>query len=318
MFFKTIRALQKAGLLGLNRRNAQYTLAHNPRRNYPLVDDKLQTKRLALTAGLAVPALLGVVETEVQIRRHLHLFLQAHDDFVIKPSRGSGGNGILIVSGRSKQCYRKIDGDALDHAALGYHVSNILSGMFSLGGQPDRVMIEERIHFDPVFEAVLHQGVPDIRIIVFLGVPVMAMVRLPTRLSGGKANLHQGAIGAGIDMGAGITLAGVWRNEIIVEHPDTGNRIDGIAVPGWPRLLEMAARCHEMTGLGYLGVDLVLDRERGPLILELNARPGLAIQLANHAGLRPRLDRVAGVAGRFDDGINARVDFARDRFAVTP
>ncbi|MBI9083198.1 MAG: alpha-L-glutamate ligase-like protein [Desulfobacterales bacterium] len=317
MCFGTIRALRKAGLLGLNRRNAQYTLVHNPRRQYPLVDDKLRTKRLAVEAGLAVPALLGVVETEVQIRRHLHVFLESHDDFVIKPSRGSGGNGILIVAGRSKQLYRKIGGDLLETAALGYHVSNILSGMYSLGGQPDRAMIEERVHFDPVFETVLYQGVPDIRIIVFLGVPVMAMVRLPTRLSGGRANLHQGAIGAGIDMAAGTTLAGVWRNEIISEHPDTGNRIDGIAVPGWPKLLEMAARCHELTGLGYLGVDLVLDRDRGPLILELNARPGLAIQLANRAGLRFRLDMVEKAAPRLG-GIGTRVGFARERFSVTP
>lgn len=315
MFMGTFQGLKKAGLLGINGRNAHYTLACNPRRQYPLVDDKLRTKRLAAEAGLAVPALLGVVESEVQIRRQLHAFLQPWGDFVIKPSRGSGGNGILIVSGRSGQLYRRIGGELLEPPALAYHVSNILSGMYSLGGQPDRAMIEERVHFDPVFEAVLHQGVPDIRIIVFRGVPVMAMVRLPTRLSGGRANLHQGAIGAGIDMGTGRTLAGVWRSDIVFEHPDTGNPIDGIAVPGWPKLLAMAARCRELTGLGYLGVDLVLDRDRGPLVLELNARPGLAIQLANRAGLRPRLERVAKAADGLAD-IEARVDFARAAFAV--
>ena len=316
MFMGTFQGLKKAGLLGINGRNAHYTLACNPRRRYPLVDDKLRTKRLAAEAGLAVPALLGVVETESQIRRHLHPFLQGRQDFVIKPSRGSGGNGILIVSGRSGALYRRIGGDLVEPPALAYHVSNILSGMYSLGGQPDRAMIEERVHFDPVFEAVLHQGVPDIRIIVFLGVPVMAMVRLPTRLSGGRANLHQGAIGAGIDMGSGRTLAGVWRNEVVFEHPDTGNRIDKILVPGWSRLLEMAARCRELTQMGYLGVDLVLDREHGPLVLELNARPGLAIQLANRAGLRPRLDMAAQAAAGLAD-IPARVAFARERFAVT-
>ena len=44
------RSLSSEGVLGLNRRNGDYILRFNPRRLYPLVDDKLQTKRLALKA----------------------------------------------------------------------------------------------------------------------------------------------------------------------------------------------------------------------------------------------------------------------------
>jgi hypothetical protein len=47
-----------------------------------------------------------------------------------------------------------------------------------------------------------------------------------------------------------------------------------------------------MTGLGYMGTDMVLDKEEGPMVLELNARPGLAIQIANGAGLLPRLQHI--------------------------
>jgi len=118
------------------------------------------------------------------------------------------------------------------------------------------------------------------------------MVRLPTRLSRGKANLHQGAIGAGIDMATGTTLAAVWQDRIISDHPDTGNRVTGLKIPNWKGLLELAARCFEMTGLGYQGGDIVLDRDRGPMILEINARPGLNIQIANGAGLLTRLELV--------------------------
>ena len=96
--------------------------------------------------------------------------------------------------------YRKVDGLLLNPEEVGYHLFNIISGIYSLGGQPDKALIEYRVQFDPIFEAISYQGVPDIRVIVFLGVPVMSMVRLPTRMSGGKANLHQGAIGAGIDI----------------------------------------------------------------------------------------------------------------------
>jgi hypothetical protein len=37
---------------------------------------------------------------------------------------------------------------------------------------------------------------------------------------------------------------------------------------------------------------MVLDADLGPLVLELNARPGLAIQIANGRGLRGTLDAI--------------------------
>ena len=310
--FRTSKQLAEMGLLGINRRNAEYTLHYNRRRLYPLVDDKLQTKKLAVTAGIAVPELYGVVETEYQVR-HLNDLLKPYSDFAIKPSRGSGGEGILVVSGRTKALYRKIDGMLLGSDELGYHLFNIISGMYSLGGQPDKALIEYRVRFDPVFEAISYLGVPDIRVIVFLGVPVMCMVRLPTRMSGGKANLHQGAIGAGIDIAGGTTLSAVWQNNIITEHPDTGNPVTGIQIPQWDSLLHIAARCCELTGLGYIGVDLVLDKDKGPLILELNARPGLSIQIANRAGLLPRLKRVEQCHFELVN-LDDRVEFSKHNF----
>ncbi|RPI44443.1 MAG: alpha-L-glutamate ligase-like protein, partial [Betaproteobacteria bacterium] len=231
-----------------------------------------------------------------------------------KPARGSQGDGIIVVTGRAGTLFRAADGSLLDDHHLSFHVSNILSGVYSLGGQADKALIEYRVKFDPVFEAITYRGVPDIRIIVFLGVPVMAMVRLPTRLSGGKANLHQGAIGAGVDMATGTTLTAVWRTELVAVHPDTGNPVSGVRIPHWDALIELAARSYEMTGLGYQGIDIVLDRDKGPLVLELNARPGLAIQMANRAGLKTRLEIVKhelpGLRSLAD-----RVAFARERFA---
>ena len=155
---------------------------------------------------------------------------------------------------------------------------------------------------------------PDLRMIVFRGYPVMAMVRLPTRASDGKANLHQGAVGVGIDLATGRTLGGALGNETISEHPDTDHELTGIEIPGWQELLELAARCYDITGLGYLGVDVVLDREHGPMILELNARPGLNIQIANRQGLRHRLQRVNSEAGA-EEGPSTRVIKAREWFA---
>ena len=313
-YFDIARRLRANGVVGINERNAEYTLPYNPRNRYPLVDDKALTKELAARAGVAVPDLYGVIEIQRQVRSLPQLLAQ-HRDFVVKPARGSQGDGIIVITGRSRALYRAADGSLFDDEELSFHVSNIISGIYSLGGQTDKALIEYRVNFDPVFEAITYRGVPDVRIIVFLGVPVMAMVRLPTRLSGGKANLHQGAIGAGVDMATGTTLTAVWKTTIVSEHPDTGNPVSGVRIPGWDNLLELGARSYELTGLGYQGIDIVLDRDRGPMILELNARPGLAIQIANRAGLKPRLEAVlqnrAGL-----QSIEERVAFAKQRFAA--
>ncbi len=316
--FTIARRLRKIGLMGIGQRNADYVLMYNPRKFYPRVDDKLLTKQLAIAAGLPVPELYAVVREEHEIAE-LHEKIKDKEQFVMKPAHGSGGDGILVVVGRRGDRYRRSNGHLMSRGEFEHHLSNALSGLFSLGGHPDHLLVEYCVQFDPVFDQVSYKGVPDIRIIVFLGYPVMAMVRLPTRLSDGKANLHQGAIGVGIDIPTGLTRRGVWGTEIIREHPDTERSIVGLEIPQWGELLEMAARCYELSGLGYVGVDFVLDRHQGPMILELNARPGLAIQIANGNGLLHRLERVEALkaAGQLSTDAAQRVAFARAEFATT-
>jgi len=285
------RQLRRIGLVGIGQRNADFVLRYNERRFYPRVDDKLITKQLAIAHGLPVPELYAVVRAEHEIAE-VHAKLVAHEQFVAKPAHGSGGDGILVISGRRGKKYRRSNGHLMERDEFEHHLSNMLAGLFSLGGQPDHLLIEYCVKFDPVFDNVSFKGVPDVRIITFLGYPVMAMIRLPTRLSDGKANLHQGAIGVGIDLATGITKRGVWGGEPITEHPDTEHSIVGMQIPNWPDLMLIASRCYELSGLGYVGVDIVLDREQGPMVLELNARPGLAIQIANASGLEPRLRKI--------------------------
>lgn len=280
--------LKSAGVMGINSRNGDYIMRYNPRRLFPLVDDKLTSKELAIQNGLPVPELYGVIRMLHDIRKFEQL-VAGKEDFVLKPVHGSGGNGIMVIGGRSRERYRTTTGRILTRDEIAHHMENTLGGQFSLGGQPDQVLIEYRVKFDPVFDHVSYLGVPDIRIIVFKGVPVMAMIRLPTRSSDGKANLHMGGVGAGIDMRTGITSNAVVGTSPVHEHPDTGSSVVGLKMPHWEAMLDIAARCYEITGLGYLGVDLVLDATLGPLILEMNARPGLNIQIANAAGLLPRL-----------------------------
>jgi len=291
VIFGGIAALRGAGVLGLNCRNSEYTLKYNRRRFYPLVDDKVLCKRRLQKRGLAVPALIALVEFNRQAS-HVADLIGDNTEFVIKPAHGSGGNGILVVTDRKADYYVDSDGKLVLPEDLAHHLTNVIGGLYSLGGQPDVAMIESLVHFDPQFSQLTYHGVPDIRVIVYRGYPVMAMTRLPTRMSHGKANLHQGAIGAGIDLGSGMTYGGVSGNHLVSTHPDTGHPIAGFRIPHWASIMSMAAQCFEAVELGYLGVDVVLDRDLGPLILELNARPGLNIQLANRCGLRGRLDAV--------------------------
>lgn len=308
-----IRWLREAGVLGMNSRNALYILPSNPRSLYPLADDKVRTKLLAEEFQIPTPPLYHVIEFHGDIKGFEEK-LKGRPEFVLKPARGSGGNGIILIKDHTPEGFVKQNGELISRAELAYHISGILSGIYSLGGQEDKAIFEALIHPDPVFAAVTYVGVPDIRIIVYRGVPVMGMVRLPTQTSDGKANLHKGAIGAGIEIGSGTTQTAVHRSKVISHHPDTGNPVSGIRVPYWEKMLLMAARAYDMTGLGYLGMDLIIDRDRGPLLLELNARPGLAIQLANRIGLRKRLKLVDKAPSKIFVSPEARMRWALETF----
>jgi alpha-L-glutamate ligase-like protein len=280
--------LARAGVLGINCRNALHVLPLNPRANHPRVDDKLRTKEICEARGIPVPATYAAIERHGDIRR-FHDLAGRRQEFVIKPASGSAGRGIIIVAENDGATFTILGGSRATLADLRYHLSTILSGLYSLGGQPDRAIIEQRIVRHPVFADVATDGTPDIRIILYRCVPVMAMVRLPTRESGGRANLHQGAVAAAIDLATGRTFGGVCKSRAVAAHPDTGASIGGLTVPGWPVLLEAAMNLAEGLELGYVGIDFVLDACGGPVVLEANARPGLAIQVAHRSGLRPRL-----------------------------
>lgn len=309
-----VRELATLGVMGMNRRNISYISRYNPRSLYPLVDDKLKTKRLALEHGVTTPALLGVIENQHDVMR-VDAIVAGLDGFCIKPANGSGGKGILVAKrGEDGQLYRS-NGRALELDDVRRHVSNILAGLFSLGGAPDVAMLEALIEVDDRLRTFSFEGVPDVRVIVFRGFPVMAMIRLSCAASNGKANLHQGAVGVGVDIPTGRAVRAVQRNLPVFTHPDTGRDLLSLEVPQWDTLLELACACADMTGLGYIGVDLVLDRTHGPMLLELNARPGLTIQIANGAGLLPRLRRVESLPRIASFGKSERIAFARRHFA---
>lgn len=307
--------LKRLGILGMNCRNRDFIGTYNPRHLFPLVDDKLQTKLLAEEYEVATPKLFFVIESQYQVEA-IEQQIKDYDCFVIKPAKGSGGKGILVIIGRRGDKYIKASGAEISLDDIRRHMSNALAGLYSLAGKPDKVIVEDLIKFDEYFKDFSYEGVPDIRIIIFRGYPVMAMLRLATKMSDGKANLHQGAVGVGLDIATGRALKAVQHSLPVTHHPDTGFALNEIQIENWREWLLIASRCYEMTGLGYIGTDLVLDREKGAQLLELNARPGLAIQVANGRGLLPRLRHVESLKKRLHKSPEQRVDYAMKTFTA--
>lgn len=296
MIFKDLKEL---GILGINNRVGRYILRHNKRANYPLVDNKVLTAQRAEAWGIAMPENYMVVENYGSLK-NLHLKLQNYQHFVIKPANGSQGNGIIVIkeiikeekNGELRILCRRSNDKLMEIDEVKHHISGILSGLYSLSGQSDTAIVQAKIDKHPIFDDYSFGGIPDIRVIVFEGFPVMSMVRLPTKSSDGRANLHQGAIGAGLNLRDGSTNNAVIKNQVVDIHPDTGHKLSGLKLPFWKEILELAAHCYDMVELGYIGVDIVLTPDQGPILLELNARPGLGIQIANLAGLVPRLEKI--------------------------
>mgnify|MGYP000853210427 FL=1 len=284
-------------LLGMNARNLDFVRPFNRRRGMKIADQKLLCKRILTRSKLPVSALIGKIRSREELENFDWTTLPA--SFALKPNRGFGGEGILVVYARKKNrpdAWIKANGGIVTIEDLKTHIQNILDGSFSLSNTPDIAFFEERLKLLKLFKPYSYKGIPDIRVIVFNRIPVMAMLRLPTRASDGKANLQQGAIGVGIDLATGTTTSAIMgKGQIIESVPGTRLPLSGIKIPYWKQILTMAVEAQSISSLGFLGADIAIDRDQGPVILELNARPGLSIQLANFAGLKERLDRVRGI-----------------------
>ena len=308
--------INAGNVLGLNARNRLF-LSSNKKEGRKIADSKLQTKRFLRRAGLPTPKILATFHNSQKINDFAWETLP--DNFVLKPSKGFGGQGVLIVKKKAKWAgeWYLMDGSLIRTQDLRFHALEILAGRFSLHNTPDVAFIEERIKIQKIFAKYVWHGTPDIRVIVFNKVTVAAMLRLPTRESQGKSNLHQGAIGVGIGLATGITTYGVLDGQFIKFIPGTKRKINGLKIPQWDKILTLAVKAQgAVPSLGYFGVDILLDKERGPMILELNARPGLEIQNANLAPLKKRLERVEGLEIKdAEHGVKIAKALFAERFA---
>lgn len=307
--------MKTSSILGLNARTQLYAYKYNNLRGKRIANSKIQTARALKKVGIARPEIYKKFIRPSDVFEFNWESLP--DKFALKPSRGLGGGGIIVVKRRLKEGgWMTTQKEKVTVDDLKLHTLDILEGAFSMGNEPDVAFVQEYIGRHKTFRRWAYRGTPDIRIIVFNKVPIMAMLRLPTKESGGRANLHQGAIGVGVDIATGITTKAIWHGEQIVFKPGTSAKLRGIKIPSWTQVLETASKAQEASGLGYVGVDIVLHPDKGPMVLELNAQPGLQIQMANMAGLRRRLERIEDLDVRdAEHGVRIAKALFAERFA---
>ncbi|OGY30915.1 MAG: hypothetical protein A3C02_03245 [Candidatus Andersenbacteria bacterium RIFCSPHIGHO2_02_FULL_45_11] len=297
-------------ILGMNARMIDYIRKSNSPASIRLANNKLATKKALQKAGLATPRLFSVIKNRSELKHFRWTRLPS--SFVLKPTSSSGGGGIVVIFGRNKQGnWVKASRDEVFIPDLREHIMDILDGNFSKSSVPDTAFFEQRVKIHADLKPYSVKGIPDIRVIVYNQVPVMAMLRLPTEESEGKANLHMGGIGVGIDLSLGTTTTAILHHRLISAAPHTRLALAGIHIPFWNDILLLASRASSACGLNYVGVDIAIDREDGPLVLEVNARPGLDIQFANLAPLKSRLNRVEGLTTK---SIEKKIQLAKNLF----
>ena len=294
---------KRSDILGMNARNHLYQSRYNRGRTKRIAGSKLLTKSCLRKAKLSVPKLYRTFTNEKAVEKFD--FTRLPEQFVVKPSQGLGGEGIWVIEGGGTYAgeWITVDKRTINIEDLKLHIKDILMGRFSTFDLSDRAFIEERVLIHPRFEPICFQGTPDIGVLVFNRIPVMAFLRLPTKESHGKANMVQGAIACGVDMATGVTIHAIKHTHDVKFFPGTRRRLKGIKIPRWDEVLELAVRATETVGLGYCRVDIALQPRRTkkgklksiPMVLELNSQPGLKIQLANQDGLKRRLERVEGL-----------------------
>ncbi len=274
-------------VLGINERNVDYVYAKNPRKYFPLADDKVLCKEVLHQHHIACAETYGVIKRIGDIPT-IWQQVQHYKKLAIKPANGSGGGGILIL--KKQDGHWMASGKKISDEKIFTHLARIIMGMYAFGST-DSVLIEQCIEPHPFFAEIFPAGVPDFRIILLNNQPIMGMLRVPTEKSDGKANLHQGGLGIGVDMNNGLLTHAYDGQQYHESHPDNNNPILGKTIPYWSELVDLSIQTSLAFPLDYLGVDIVLDKTFGPMIMEINVRPGLGIQLANRIGLKAAIEQ---------------------------
>lgn len=279
-------------ILGMNARQLIYGKLNSATARQ-FCASKYATKVLLENKHIPTAKIFAILTTYEDVNQFEWEHLEKN--FVIKPTNGNAGKGVVIFKTQQSDKQHWVDtlGKVWSLDEIKFHCFDILEGQYSTYGVNHHVIVEERVPIHGTFYKYTTKGTPDVRVIVFNHVPIMSYIRIPTEESGGRANLDQGAIGVGIDMATGVTTHAIIGKGTPIQYlPGTKKKLSGFRIPHWKDVLTIAVKTADAAGLMYCAIDLFIHEEQGPMVVELNANPGLSIQIANRAGLRRRLERV--------------------------
>lgn len=281
------------GVLGMNARNLKYIRTKNTGKSVSLADNKMKTKNFLSGRWIPFAETYAVITSGQELSNFSFDSIDS-EYFVIKPNHGSKGQGILICR-RLKNNKFSIAGEEWTEDEVRLFMTDILGGVYSLYGNHDNIIIEELLRPGKDFSKFCRHGLADIRMIVYNYVPITAMVRMPTELSGGKANLAQWGIGLGINIANGQVISFFQHKQNYTENfPEPWGFLQWSIVPFWDKILLYSSQIQFYTELGYLALDWVITKN-GPKLLEINARAGLEIQNVNLVPLAKRLEQVENI-----------------------
>jgi len=296
-------------ILGQNARNLNFINEYNDDYAKNLADSKLKTKEFLWKKWVSVAQTLLIINNHKELD---DLDLNSLEvPFVIKPNAWYWGKWILIFEIKDNDWnFITNDCQTFSLKILKEHIRDILDWFYSISWSRDKVIFEQKIILDHSIELLWKYWLPDIRVIVFNWVPIIAMLRVPTANSKWKANLHAGACWVWIDIWSGKLTYITQFKKMIKSIPWLWD-IRWIELPYWEDILKLATKVQQITNIGYVGCDIVIDDKVWPLLLEVNVRPWLEVQVANKVALYDRLKKVQNIK---ISSVEKWVRLARDLF----
>ena len=277
-------------ILWMNKRYLKYIKALNPKKDMKIADNKLKTKKLLQDLDIPSPKLIDVIKNRKQLQNYDFSKLE-WKEFVVKPNKWSKGKGILICKMINKNIV-KISWKLVDIETFKKQIADILDGRYSMTMWSDIAFIEEKIIPWDDFAIFCKYWLADIRLITMKLVPIMAMLRYPTKESNWKANIAAGWIGFGIDIASGKIISMYYNRKIYTKKfPEDYKEFQWKVISYWDDILLYSSQIQYFTNIWYLWLDWTIAQS-WPNLIEINAMAGMEIQLVNGEWLENRLKKV--------------------------